>query len=167
MQLYIDEEDEEALQYMTSLEVEEFEDIKSGYRIKFVSPFLAFIYSFFVKFCGITGIECSWNFDIIRSCIGITSESVKVLKIIHVNLVVLFQGFAENPYFTNEVLFKEVIVNEHGHQLSRATPIKWKGGMVGYIICCIFIRYCWGVMCLYRKLRVILDCIVSSLNTRS
>lgn len=45
MQLYIDEEDEEALQYMTSLEVEEFEDIKSGYRIKFVSPFLAFIYS--------------------------------------------------------------------------------------------------------------------------
>lgn len=43
MQLYIDEEDEEALQYMTSLEVEEFEDIKSGYRIKFVSPFLAFI----------------------------------------------------------------------------------------------------------------------------
>ena len=49
MQLYIDEEDEEALQYMTSLEVEEFEDIKSGYRIKFVSPFLVFIYSFFVK----------------------------------------------------------------------------------------------------------------------
>ena len=49
MQLYIDEEDEEALQYMTSLEVEEFEDIKSGYRIKFVSPLLAFIYSFFVK----------------------------------------------------------------------------------------------------------------------
>lgn len=49
MQLYIDEEDEEALQYMTSLEVEEFEDIKSGYRIKFVSPFSAFIYSFFVK----------------------------------------------------------------------------------------------------------------------
>lgn len=49
MQLYIDEEDEEALQYMTSLEVEEFEDIKSGYRIKFVSPFLAFIYSFFMK----------------------------------------------------------------------------------------------------------------------
>lgn len=49
MQLYIDEEDEEALQYMTSLEVEEFEDIKSGYRIKFVSPLLALIYSFFVK----------------------------------------------------------------------------------------------------------------------
>ena len=37
LQLLIDEEDEEALQYMTFLEVEEFEDIKSGYRIKFVS----------------------------------------------------------------------------------------------------------------------------------
>lgn len=37
MQMWIDEEDEEALQFMTFLEVEEFEDIKSGYRIKFVS----------------------------------------------------------------------------------------------------------------------------------
>ena len=37
LQVLIDEEDEEALQYMTFLEVEEFEDIKSGYRIKFVS----------------------------------------------------------------------------------------------------------------------------------
>ena len=35
--MLIDEEDEEALHYMTFLEVEEFEDIKSGYRIKFVS----------------------------------------------------------------------------------------------------------------------------------
>lgn len=33
----LDEEDEEALHYLTSVEVEEFEDIKSGYRIKFVS----------------------------------------------------------------------------------------------------------------------------------
>ena len=33
----LDEEDEEALHYLASLEVEEFEDIKSGYRIKFVS----------------------------------------------------------------------------------------------------------------------------------
>ena len=33
----LDEEDEEALHYLSSLEVEEFEDIKSGYRIKFVS----------------------------------------------------------------------------------------------------------------------------------
>jgi len=31
----LDEEDEEALHYLSSLEVEEFEDIKSGYRIKF------------------------------------------------------------------------------------------------------------------------------------
>lgn len=32
----LDEEDEEALHYLTSVEVEEFEDIKSGYSIKFV-----------------------------------------------------------------------------------------------------------------------------------
>ncbi|KAF0291642.1 Protein SET [Amphibalanus amphitrite] len=31
----LDEEEEECLHYMTQLEVEEFEDIKSGYRIKF------------------------------------------------------------------------------------------------------------------------------------
>ena len=36
----LDEEDEEALQYLKSVEVEEFEDIKSGYRIKFVSLFM-------------------------------------------------------------------------------------------------------------------------------
>ena len=61
--------------------------------------------------------------------------------------MVLFQGFAENPYFTNEVLFKEVIVNEHGHQLSRATPIKWKGGMVGYIV--VFLLDTAEVSCAY------------------
>ncbi|RWS16300.1 Protein SET-like protein [Dinothrombium tinctorium] len=33
--IIIDDEEEEALHYMTKLEVEEFEDIKSGYRIKF------------------------------------------------------------------------------------------------------------------------------------
>ena len=33
----LNEEDEEALQYLTKVEVQEFEDIKSGYRIKFVS----------------------------------------------------------------------------------------------------------------------------------
>jgi len=31
----LDEEEEECLHYLTKLEVEEFEDIKSGYRIKF------------------------------------------------------------------------------------------------------------------------------------
>merc|ERR1712076_85644 len=32
----IDEEEEDALQYMTKIEVEEYEDIKSGYRIRFL-----------------------------------------------------------------------------------------------------------------------------------
>ncbi len=33
----LNEEDEEALQYLSKVEVEEFEDIKSGYKINFVS----------------------------------------------------------------------------------------------------------------------------------
>ena len=33
----LDEEDEEALHFLTKVEVEEFEDIKSGYKINFVS----------------------------------------------------------------------------------------------------------------------------------
>ena len=33
----LDEEEEECLHYMTRLEVEEFEDIKSGYRIRSLS----------------------------------------------------------------------------------------------------------------------------------
>lgn len=33
----LNEEDEEALQYLTKVEVQEFEDIKSGYKINFVS----------------------------------------------------------------------------------------------------------------------------------
>lgn len=40
----LNEEDEEALQYLTKVEVQEFEDIKSGYRIKFVS--IHFLYFF-------------------------------------------------------------------------------------------------------------------------
>ena len=38
----LNEEDEEALQYLTKVEVQEFEDIKSGYKINFVSIFLAY-----------------------------------------------------------------------------------------------------------------------------
>lgn len=33
----LNEEDEEALQYLSKVEVQEFEDIKSGYKINFVS----------------------------------------------------------------------------------------------------------------------------------
>lgn len=40
------------------------------------------------------------------------------------------KGFAENPYFSNDVIFKEFVVNENGYQSSRATSIKWKAGMV-------------------------------------
>ena len=37
------EEDEEALHYLTRVEVTEFEDIKSGYRIDFVSICNSFV----------------------------------------------------------------------------------------------------------------------------
>ena len=37
MSALLNEEDEEALQYLTKVEVQEFEDIKSGYKINFVS----------------------------------------------------------------------------------------------------------------------------------
>lgn len=38
------EEDEEALHYLSRVEVTEFEDIKSGYRIDFVSNPFSFLY---------------------------------------------------------------------------------------------------------------------------
>lgn len=38
--MLLNEDDEEALLYMTKVEVQEFEDIKSGYRIKLVRIFL-------------------------------------------------------------------------------------------------------------------------------
>ena len=37
MSALLSEEDEEALQHLTKVEVQEFEDIKSGYKINFVS----------------------------------------------------------------------------------------------------------------------------------
>ena len=40
MSALLNEEDEEALQHLTKVEVQEFEDIKSGYRINFVSASL-------------------------------------------------------------------------------------------------------------------------------
>lgn len=42
----LNEDDEEALQYLTKVEVQEFEDIKSGYRINFVSSRFILINSF-------------------------------------------------------------------------------------------------------------------------
>lgn len=68
----LDEEDEEALQYLKKLEVQEFEDIKSGYRINF-------------------------HFD-------------------------------ANPFFENDVLFKEFHLQDNGEHTCKSAPIKWKPG---------------------------------------
>lgn len=70
----LDEEDEEALQYLKKLEVQEFEDIKSGYRINFY-------------------------FDSTR-----------------------------NPFFENDVLFKEFHLNDNGDHTCKSSTIKWKPG---------------------------------------
>jgi template-activating factor I len=68
----LDDEDEDALQYCKRIEVQEFEDIKSGYRINFY--------------------------------------------------------FETNPFFDNEVLFKEFHLNENGEPTCKSSEIKWKPG---------------------------------------
>ncbi len=70
----LDEEDEEALQYLKKVEVQEFEDIKSGYKINFY-------------------------FD-----------------------------NTKNPFFDNEVLYKEFILNENGEPTCKSSQINWKPG---------------------------------------
>lgn len=69
----IEEDEEDALQHLTRVEVEEFEDIKSGYSIKL-------------------------HFDA-----------------------------ANNPYFENETLVKEILLSS-GEPTATATTIKWKEG---------------------------------------
>jgi len=70
----LDEDDEEALQYLKKVEVQEFEDIKSGYKIVF-------------------------HFD-----------------------------NTKNPFFENDMLFKEFILNENGEPTCKSSQIKWKPG---------------------------------------
>ena len=78
----LDEEDEEALQYLRKVDVQEFEDIKSGYRINFY-------------------------FD---------NEN--------------------NPFFENDVLYKEFMLNENGEPTCKSSPIKWKPGKVLLVFGC-------------------------------
>jgi len=68
----LDEEDEEALHFLKRVEVQEFDDIKSGYRINF--------------------------------------------------------HFETNPYFENEVLFKEFHLNDDGEPTCKSSSINWKSG---------------------------------------
>ena len=70
----LDEDDEEALQYLKKVDVQEFEDIKSGYRINFY-------------------------FD-----------------------------NTKNPFFENDVLFKEFHLNDNGEPTCKSSQIKWKPG---------------------------------------
>lgn len=94
------EEDEEALHYLSRVEVTEFEDIKSGYRIDFVSTVI----------CDLWGI---FFFPLVLT-----------------DVYFIFQYFDENPYFENKVLSKEFHLNESGDPSSKSTEIKWKSGKV-------------------------------------
>ena len=64
MSALLNEEDEEALQYLSKVEVQEFEDIKSGYKINFVS--ICFVLKFSIA--GYT-LKCqnskTWIFTLI------------------------------------------------------------------------------------------------------
>jgi len=53
----LNEEDEEALQFLTKVEVQEFEDIKSGYKINFVSIRL-YMWHVLAKFNTISTAHC-------------------------------------------------------------------------------------------------------------
>lgn len=57
------EEDEEALHYLTRVEVTEFEDIKSGYRIDFVSKLLPTFLLVKLKSCAqLNCLTCNFIF---------------------------------------------------------------------------------------------------------
>lgn len=97
------EEDEEALHYLSRVEVTEFEDIKSGYRIDFVS------------FTNTKKLQVCHHHRLL-------------LRLTWVCF--LLQYFDENPYFDNKVLSKEFHLNESGDPSSKSTEIKWKSGKV-------------------------------------
>ena len=57
------EDDEEALQFLSKVEVQEFDDIKSGYTINFVSLFLVIVVvCLFFSYFGSELMETHQNF---------------------------------------------------------------------------------------------------------
>lgn len=105
----------------------EFEDIKSGYRIDFVStlntPSLLTLL-FWVWLCmgfNLFSRLFSTRFDLAR---------VWLLSVSSNSLLSTLQYFDENPYFENKVLSKEFHLNESGDPSSKSTEIKWKSGKV-------------------------------------
>lgn len=109
------------------MEVTEFEDIKSGYRIDFVSIILLVTCSF--------GVDFSWGIGRSSESFSFTVSLIKPNDFL--NLSVLFsifscvlQYFDENMYFENKVLSKEIHLNESGDPTPKSTEIKWKPGKV-------------------------------------
>lgn len=93
------EEDEEALHYLTRVEVTEFEDIKSGYRIDFVS------------FEHIQGSgEC------VFSNIGKSLPSTPLPK--NLNFIVYFSWIMQIIKFNNDNAVSEFLIDWINHQIS-------------------------------------------------
>lgn len=84
---------------------------------------------------------------------GPSTEEVEEQHCLYPSFIIHFlhlKGFAENPYFSNDVIFKEFVVNENGYQSSHATSIKWKAGMVRsyyYILSIVLTFWCEEKIC--------------------
>lgn len=101
----------QVLHFLTRVEVEEFEDIKSGFSVTLVSNVIRCSpLSFFLSHCVLSLV--TWTMFDTR--LFITRF--------------LLQHFNPNPYFENFFLKKEFHLNETGEPSSKASGIQWKEG---------------------------------------
>lgn len=111
----------------------EFEDIKSGYRIDFVSTLNnSFTCDFSVCFFNVITywvVVCNLFSSVIHLIPRLTCH-VSLYYVDSNSLLSTLQYFDENPYFENKVLSKEFHLNESGDPSSKSTEIKWKSGKV-------------------------------------
>ncbi|CAN0901646.1 NAP1-related protein 2 [Linum grandiflorum] len=99
----LSEEDQKVFKHLTSLEVEDCKDVKSGYSITFVSLFFLSLFRL-VRISLLLPLPCS-----------LCGSS--------------FQNFEANPYFEDAKLTKTFTFLDEGTTEISATPIKWKEGM--------------------------------------
>lgn len=130
MSAILDEEEEECLKHLKKLEVEEFEDIKSGYRIKFhfdENPF--FENDILVKEFNLA--TPGTFIHMLRKCNTVAPLS----SIIFCHIVVL--SSTSNRFLMMMLLMTSVTVARHslhewivsGEPSSKSTAIEWKPNM--------------------------------------
>lgn len=135
--------------YLSSLEVEDFKDVKSGYSITFVSLFL-------LPYFGLekTIFEVHVVFGYIKAlCIACWYMICTNLQLWGYGLVINFdsygcQNFRSNPYFEDTKLTKTFTFLDEGTTKVTATSIKWKEGMVRALCSCISLHNLF-ICCLY------------------